>query len=143
MSEVAVETQVLESRSRRKAHIIKLCMISAVSRTQNLIVELDDFTRAQKWLLDAEISMPDVFRAMKQKSDEQLIKEAHHWVYAKWSSTLREKRGALPESVLWEFIQDRTTSERVKSIVEALYRSDFIRPGPKPGTFQPQPRNKD
>lgn len=140
---VPEHSRLIHYRGRRGAHVLKLCMISAVSRRQSLIVGLDDFLRARKWLLDAETQMPDVFRAIKSKSDEQLILEAHQHAYSKYSSLIREKRQPLPEQILWEFIQERTTSERVQGIIQALYRSEKIRPGQTPGTFVPQPKTKD
>jgi hypothetical protein len=127
-------------RGRRGPHVLKLSMISAVSYHQSLTVTLGDFLRAKQWLLDAETTMPDVFRAMKQKSDEQVIKEAYQCVYSMFSSVVREKRQPINESVLWEFLQERTTSDKIKGIIEAMERSDLIRRGVKPGTFIPQPR---
>jgi hypothetical protein len=127
-------------RGRRGTHVLKLSMISAASYHQSLRVTLADFLRAKEWLLTAESTMPDVFRAMKQKSDEQLIKEAHQFIYSHYSSVVREKRQPIAESLLWEFIQERTTSDKIKGIIEAMIRSDLIRPGTKPGTFIPQPK---
>jgi hypothetical protein len=118
-------------------------MISAASYHQTTKVTLADFLRAKQWLLDAEELMPDVFRAMKQKSDEQLIKEAHQFLYSHYVSVVREKREALPEKLLWEFVQERTTSDKIKGIIEAMERSDLIRRGTTPGTYTPQWREKD
>src|SRR5262249_47530758 len=51
----------------------KLSMISAISRTADLVIELDDVKRAISWLLEAESHMPDIFRAMQGKSDAAVI----------------------------------------------------------------------
>jgi hypothetical protein len=127
-------------KGRRGPHVLKLSMISAVSYHQSLTVTLGDFLRAKKWLLDAEEKMPDVFRAMRQKSDEQLIRESYHHLYSIYSSVVREKRQAIPESVLWDFLYERATSDKIPGIITAMERSDLIRRGTKPGTYVPQPR---
>jgi hypothetical protein len=114
-------------------------MISAISQHQTLTVELDDFVRARKWLLDAEELMPDVFRAMRQRSDELLIREAHQFLYSQWASVVREKRQPLPETVLWNFLKEKVTSDKIKGIIETMERSDLIRRGTKPGSIVPAP----
>jgi len=129
-------------RGRRGPHVLKLSMISAVSYHQSLTVTLGDFLRAKKWLLSAEEFMPDVFKAMRQRSDEQLIRESYQFLYSQYASVVREKRQPLPEAILWNFIQERTTSDKIKPIIEAMERSDLIRRGTKPGTYVPQPRQE-
>ncbi len=138
---VPTHSRLTHYRGRRGPHVLKLAMISAVSYHQTLTVTLGDFLRAKRWLLEAEETMPDVFRAMKQRSDEQLIKEAHQFLYSQYASVVREKRQPIPESVLWNFIQERTTSDKIAGIIQAMERSDLLRRGAKPGTYVPQPRS--
>ena len=137
---VPSHSRLTHYRGRRGPHVIKLSMISAASYHQTLTVTLADFERAKSWLLDAELTMPDVFRAMRQKSDEQLINESYQFLYSNWASVVREKRQPIPEAVLWNFIKERTTSDKIKGVIEAMIRSDLIRGGTKPGTYIPQPR---
>jgi hypothetical protein len=66
--------------ARRALHTIKLSMISAASRSGELQVTIDDFERAKDWLLAAEVVMPDIFRAMGQKSDSQVIMDMHYHI---------------------------------------------------------------
>lgn len=127
-------------RGRRGPHILKLSMISAASYTQKLNVTLADFERAKTWLLDVEKSMPDVFRAMRQKSDEAVIKEAYNHLWAEYSSVVQNKRQPMDEKILWEFLQERTTSDRIKGIIETMERSGIIRRGTRPGTYLPKPK---
>jgi len=127
---------------RREAHVLKLAMISAISYHQKLTVTLGDFERAKKWLLDAEVTMPDVFKAMRQKSDSQLLQDMHQWTYAKWAGIVHDKRKPLKEELLWEFFSERTTSDKIDRLIQAAYRSGIIRQGTTPNTFVPRPRNE-
>jgi hypothetical protein len=134
--------RLLHYAGRREAHVLKLAMISAISYHQSLTVTLADFLRAKKWLLDAEKTMPDVFKAMRQRSDSQLLQDLYQHVYALWSSVVHEKRQPLPEEVLWEFLTERAPTDRISRLIESAYRSGIIRPGTKPGTFIPRPRTE-
>jgi len=125
---------------RRLAHVMKLSMISAVSYHQKLTVHLADFERAKTWLLDAELTMPDVFKAMRQKSDEQLLQDMHQFVYSKWASVVRDNRKPVKEELIWEFFKERTTSERIQKLIETALRSGLIRQATVPGTYIPRPR---
>lgn len=46
---------------RRKTHLLKLMMICSASRSNTMHIELQDFERANAFLLDAEREMPKVF----------------------------------------------------------------------------------
>lgn len=61
--------------TRRILHCLKLSMISAVARTQRLVIEEFDVERAINWLLDAEVTMGDVFREMAGKSDVTILRD--------------------------------------------------------------------
>ncbi len=126
--------------SRREGHTWKLAMIAAVSRTKGLKVHHQDFLRAREWLLTAEKTMPDVFRSMRLKSDDQLIKDLHQDSFHKWSTPAIPHRKPLDEQVLWIFLQERTTSDRIPRLIETAYRSGLIRRGTTLGTFVPQPK---
>lgn len=132
--------RLLYYRGRRITHVLKLSMISAVSYHQSLTVTLADFERGRKWLLDAELTMPDVFRAMRAKSDEQLMREAREYLYSMYSGVVREKRVPIADKVLQEFLHERATSDKVPGVIRGMERSDMIRPGPVPGTWVPQPK---
>jgi len=126
---------------RREAHVLKLSMIAAVSRHKKLTVELEDFERAKKWLLDAELTMPDVFKAMRQKSDAQLMQDLHQYTYAIWASVVHDKRKPLKDEVLWTFLSDKVTSDRIGRLIDTAYRTGIIRKGTD-GTFIPKPRTE-
>lgn len=123
--------------SRRRPHAIKLSMISAISYTGRLTVTLADFNRAREWLLSAERLMPDIFRAMKQKSDEQLLHDLHRFVYAEWASVVHNQRKPIKEDRVWHFLAEQVPSERISRVIESAVRSRLLLQ-PSPGLYLPK-----
>ena len=131
--------RLLHYVSRREAHLLKLCMISAVSGGRGRTVTLKDFTRAKQWLIDAEEAMPNVFRAMAQRSDKQLLADLHMEVYAKYASQPRDKRLPIRSEVIEGFLSDRVPGERVKVLFDLAVRTGRIRRGELPDEWIPRP----
>lgn len=131
--------------TRRTIHVLKLSMISAVSAGRDLYVTLEDFERALEWLLDAETVMPDVFRAMGQKSDNQLIEDLQYHIYTVYSGMLRDGRKPIPVAEVWKFLGPRIESHRIDSIIKLAVQSgrlvkdkydDAYTPGPLDGAVE-------
>lgn len=127
---------------RREIYLLKLSMISAVSASHGLNVRLSDYERAKSWLLEAEKLMPDTFRSMLQKSDAQLIRDLHQHCWTIYSAVERAKRQPLKERVLWEFLSDRTTSERIPRIIDAAIHAGVFLRGPFPDEVAPRTLDK-
>ena len=59
---------------RRKVHLMKLCMIAAVSHGRNgLVMTRDDLDTANEWLTDAEVNMALTFRGMGKSDIADLL----------------------------------------------------------------------
>jgi hypothetical protein len=114
---------------RRDTHVAKLAMISAVSAGRGLCVSLADVDRALSWLLEAEGVMPDVFAAMAQKSDVQLIEDLAHHVRQEYINQPRQGRKAVHERELYAFMESKVASERISKVIEAASKSGRIRQG--------------
>lgn len=112
---------------RRNEHLIKLSMISAVSAGNGMTVTLKDFRRAQNWLFSAEKTMPDVFRAIAQKSDFQLVQDLHHHCWRIYNTMTRENRKPVHDSELWLFLETRTTSDKIPRIIAAAEKSGYLK----------------
>lgn len=118
--------------SRRSVHVQKLAMISSVSSGKNLYVDIEDYERAHEWLSSAEAVMPDVFRAMAQRSDSQLMLDMHQHLWMNhWNHILHSKRTSIENEILWKFLADRTTSNNIQNVINAAERSGLIRRDPK------------
>lgn len=120
--------------ARRVLHVLKLCIISAVSRGSGTVHNLD-FQRARDWLLEAEQFMPDIFREMVQRSDRQVIDELH--LYA-WKIWVKDKK-PIHEARLFEFLRIRAPTDKIPRILDIAVRAgmfeslglDYYRPKPK------------
>jgi hypothetical protein len=123
--------------TRRDMLFVKLCMISSASRGRDLTVTLMDTSRAQTWMLNAEAQMPNIFRAMRQKSDAQLISDLHIYLYQEWSSRDLAKRQPIPDENLSTFLHNRVPSERIRHVIDVAERSGAIRRGVQ--TFNGRP----
>ena len=103
--------------------LVKLAMISAVSRTAAYTIEVEDTTRALKWLLEAERRMPDIFRAMTGKSDKQVLEELHLYVIEKY----RMNKGKPVEGKdVYTFLAHQTTSDKIASLVTLAERAQYM-----------------
>ena len=124
---------------RRALHTIKLAMISSASRgTGELVVTVDDFERAKDWLIEAEQTMPDIFRAMGQKSDSQVIADMHFHIYRIWSSVSLDKRKPINVQVIYEFLHSRVPSDKIARLIDVAEKTGYIKKGPYPDEYIPQ-----
>lgn len=108
---------------RRILHVMKLCMVSGMSAHGECRIEEDDVTRAQDWLLTAEADMPNIFRAMVQRSDTDIINELHLAMWRVWSTNQKKP---VHKSMLWNFLQARTTVDKIARVVEIAENAKFI-----------------
>lgn len=113
--------------TRRLIHVIKLCMVSALSRSDRLEVAEEDFIRARDWLIEAESFMPDIFREMAGKSDTDVIMELHYFMWQTMTSKRnRKQEGNVSEGELYNFLRLRVPSEKIQRILEVAERSRII-----------------
>ena len=110
----------------RTEFLTKLSIVSAVSRTGELIVEETDLKRAMSWLFEAEKRMPDIFRAMIGKSDSQIIEDLHYYVNMQWAVKKEGVRNALVHM----FLSQRVPSEKIHNIIMTAEKSGVIMKSP-------------
>ena len=131
-------SKLVNYNGRRILHIIKLCMISAVSRTQTLTISLDDLNRARDWLLQVEDAMPDVFREMTQKSDAQVIADMHFFAWKLW---IKAKQ-PVHKTRLVHFLSSRVPSEKIDRVIDVAERSNIITRMAGTELFIPKPAHE-
>jgi hypothetical protein len=123
--------------SRRHIHVLKLSIISAVSKSRSTII-LSDFHRAKEWLLEAEAAMPDVFRDMILRSDVQTIQELHIFIWKIWV----KERKPIHQSRLVNFLSARVPSEKIMKILEIAEKANVITRDAGTDNFRPRPKNE-
>lgn len=58
---------------RREVHLLKLSMIMSASRSNERKVRAQDFDRADAWLTEAELAMPNAFQGMGHSDDAVVL----------------------------------------------------------------------
>jgi hypothetical protein len=104
--------------TRRWAHLLKLTMIACVDRSNDLLLEVEDFNLAMIWLLQAEKHMPLIFQTGSIAPDSRVMDEVVHFV--------RNHKGAVDEHLVINFMRERTSSMSVKPMLETLISSRMI-----------------
>lgn len=127
---------------RRDIHTVKLSMISALSAGHFPEVMLSDFERATHWLLTAEETMPDIFRAMAMRSDKQIIEDLHHSLYSKYMSLLPRERKPVHVDEFTKFLFQRIPHEKIKGIIETAIDAGYFAKGGLPNEYIPRPLNE-
>lgn len=104
--------------TRRLAHLFKLSMVAAVDRSNTLLLDKAAFNTALGWLLEAELAMPDIFKAGAVSTDSKVMEEAYHFM---------EKVGKCAEHRLVGFIREQVPAHAVMRIVEVMEKSGMIK----------------
>lgn len=124
--------------ARRIVHAIKLCIVSAVSRTGELLISLEDLNRARDWLLHVEQIMPDIFREMVQRSDSTVIQELHFFM---WRLHIKEKK-PIHESRIFHFLQTRLPADKLIRVLDIAEKSSIITKIAGTSTYVPRPKTE-
>jgi hypothetical protein len=132
-------SKLLHYNGRRALHVIKLSMISAISRGSELHVTIDDFERAKDWLLEAEAVMPDIFRAMGARSDQQILADLHLHLYRLWSSVAIDKRKPVLTKDIYQFLYSRVTGDRIPKLMDVAEKVGYLQRGKYPDEWVPRP----
>jgi hypothetical protein len=125
--------KLLNYLPRRMIMLCKLCIISSMSRTDDLVMELQDVQQALDWLLEAEYAMKDIFRAMSGGGDSAAIQECWYYCY---QIHLKEKK-PIDEHRIVGFLSERVPSHAVQRVLEVMVKSYLLKPTINTVTGQP------
>ena len=106
--------------TRRRTHLYKLSMISAIDRSNALILTRDDFNRAMGWLLEAEATMPEIFKAGATNADASAMEEILHFIQ------LHGGEFGVSEQKITRFARDRLPIHSILRVVDIMERSGQI-----------------
>lgn len=107
--------------TRRRAHLYKLSMISAIDRSNALILTKDDFNRALGWMIEVESAMPEIFKAGAAGADAAAMDEILHYV-----KTADTGRG-VSDAAITRFAAKLIPLHSVLRVIEIMERSGLIR----------------
>ena len=93
-------------------------MVAAVDKSNSLFLTKEDFNRAMGWLLQAEETMPDIFKAGAIASDSLAMDEIYHYILIAGKS--------VPEHRIVNFARERVPAHSVMRVLEIMERSGMI-----------------
>lgn len=121
---------------RGNVFIVKLAMISAMARGEELAVRLQDVERAREWLLEIEALMPQIFRDMVMRSDDQVIEETFQFAFSVYLKT----RKPLPGATILRFLAQRTPAEKAEKIMTLMEKAGILERQAGTETYIPRAR---
>lgn len=112
--------KLLHYATRRRTHLYKLSMIAAVERSNELLLTKDDFNRAMNWLVEAEVFMPEIFKAGATGGDTKAMDEIANFVL------VGDMGKGISEHRLVNFARERVPAHSVMRVLEIMERSGMI-----------------
>lgn len=95
-------------------------MISAVDRSNVLVLTKDDFNRAMGWLIEAEETMLEIFKAGSGSADAQALDEIKYFI-----QTTDRGQGVAEQRII-NFARERIPLHSVLRVIEIMQGSGMI-----------------
>lgn len=118
--------------TRRILYGLKLSMISSISRSDDLIISLEDVQRAQNWLVEAETTTGDIFKSMEGKSDAEVVNQVHFWM----TQEVEAKGKPIHISRLYLYMKELTPTWNVENVIKYMTQAKLIKQH-SPDTWMP------
>lgn len=119
---VPTHPKLLHYNTRRLAHLLKLSMVSAVDRSNVLLLEVDDFNRAMNWMVEAEFLMPEIFKAGGVGADSKAMEEIYNYIVMAGPAD----GPGVPEFKVVNFAREKVPAHSVMRVLEVMERSHMI-----------------
>lgn len=104
---------------RRHAHLLKLSMIACVDEGGPLVMKENHFILAKKWLIEAEITMPNVFGEGTTTLDAQALDEIEDFI--------RRQAAPVPYHKLLEKATRHLPLHSVRRAIDVLFESGRLK----------------
>ena len=116
---------------------VKLAMVSAMSRGEELAIRMQDVERARGWLLEIEDLMPQIFRDMIMRSDDQVMEETFQYTF----EIYMKHRLPLASAIILRFLCQRTPAEKAEKILSLMEKSGIFERVAGTESYIPRARN--
>ncbi len=112
--------KLIHYATRRRVHLYKLSMVSAIDRSDVLLLTKDDFNRALGWLIEAEATMSDVFKAGAGNADARAMDEIYHYVLTIGA------RGPVAERKIISFAKEHIPLHSIERVIGIMERAGML-----------------
>lgn len=120
--------KLIHYNSRRRVNLYKLSMISAIDKSNTLLLTREDFNRAIGWLHEAEQLMPDIFKAAGGNSlDGKAMEEIYHFVLINDKHDREGKSIGVREDKITRFAAERVPIHSIMRVIEVMERAGQIK----------------
>lgn len=121
---VPAHNRLRHYNTRRTAHMVKLSMVACLARgdTQHVVMS-SDFETALGWLVEAEATIPDIFKSMIVTSEARIMQDAHYHL----AQIYAQLKKPVPEHYLIAFLRDRIPSQSISKVMETMVKSQMLR----------------
>jgi hypothetical protein len=106
--------------TRRRAHLYKLSMVAAIDRSNALILTREDFNIAMGWLLEAESTMIEIFKAGATNADAQAMDEILHFI------KINDRGHGISEQKITRFASERIPLHSILRVIDIMESSGQI-----------------
>lgn len=113
--------KLLHYITRRRVHLYKLSMVAAIDRGGPLVLGVEDFNKALGWLVEAELYMPEIFRAGAVGADAKAQDEIYNYVQ------VVDKGRGVPEHKIVNFARNFMPSYAVDKCLQIMQRAMLIK----------------
>lgn len=107
--------------TRRRVHLYKLAMVSAIDRSDLLVLTREDFNRAMTWMTDAEHHMPDIFKAGAGNVDGKAMDEIYHFVLTEGA------KAEVPERKIVRFAKNFVPLNSIERVIQIMVLGGYLR----------------
>lgn len=107
--------------TRRRVHLYKLAIIASIDRSNAMILTREDFNIAMGWLLEAESTMIEIFKAGATNADAQAMDEIKHFIL------VNDRGKGVSEQKIVRFASERIPLHSILRVVEIMERSGQIK----------------
>jgi len=112
--------KLLHYCTRRRVHLYKFSMVSALDRSDALLLTKDDFNRALGWMVEAEFTMPDIFKAGAGNADARAMDEIYHYVLTIGA------RGPVAERKIVNFAKEHIPIHSIDRVIGVMERAGML-----------------
>ena len=114
--------KMLTYNSRRTVQVLKLATIISISRSNSLVITIEDFTQAVEWLIELEANVVDIFKTNAAGGDGKVIEDTYYWI----TDVYVKKRSPLSEEAIISFIQNKAPAHAVMRIFDLMLKSGLL-----------------
>jgi hypothetical protein len=115
--------KLLNYRTRRTLHLLKLCMVASVADSESYEITFDHYQTALDWLIEVEHYIPDIFKSMATGGDMKAMEDTWYFVYKMYL----KDNDPIPEAKVFRFLQERVPAHAVENIMTIMVKSGLLK----------------